>query len=333
MGKTRGLRPLLVVCLTLLLLRCDLMSSSAFPSYLPLLEKSREMADYVGDRDSTWVNLQVLPFGSTDRLFLTVWRSGAPGRLLIMDEGLQILADYTDEGLRTTLGATSGNLGRTVMIDANGDYVVGNFVFDDVTLAPLLSTSQLVAGTSGDVAGVSHIPGFANYLIWVDNSSIPSLLRVDQRAASWGTPTSFAPQLAVEAWQLSLERVVRTYTAPETYYFVFGTYNNVIILTLPSADFEGGSPVQPLIPTPPTINYPWFGIPNARADSVQFTVDGFVVRTDRGERQLWGDGGLKDTYQPAESEGEMDEAYSPFAKHYYALDRATGKLLRLSVWW
>jgi len=110
----------------------------------------------------------------------------------------------------------------------------------------------------------------------------------------------------------------------------------VIVLAIPAADFESGvpGPAQPLIePTTAPLPYPWLPIQNARAESVQFTVDGFVVRTHEGERQLWGDGGLKETYEPAEDEGEVGEAYSPFGDHYYALDREHKVLRKLAVWW
>jgi len=325
-----GLSVTLAACGLLALLRCDLLTQSVFPSYLPFLEETRDLSDYLGGGYGS--ELEVLSLGSGDRLFLIISPPDASARLLVMNEDLEILADYDEGSVRDALGG-SGSFGRTVMIDALGDYVVGNFVFDDATLHPLLSTSDVAPGTPGDVAGVAHLPGFANYLMWADNTGDPALFHVEVRNSAWAAPTSFSSELAPQAFSLSLERAVRTYQPPETYFLTFGSYENVVIVAVSAFDIESGSPLEPLLDTVIPVNYPWFVIEDAEAASVQFTADGFVVRKRNGERQLWGDGGLKDTYQPEESESDVDEAYSPIDDHYYVLDRDRKTLNRLSIWW
>ncbi len=326
--------PLLAAaCCALILSGCDFAAMSAFPSTLPLLQKTQDLSRYVGADDLRTSRLDVLSTGGPDRLFLTVFRPDAPTRLLVLDEDLKLLADYDEEKLRSTPPNTSGSLGSTVMIDAKGDYVAGNFVFD-AALQPILSTSDAVPGTPSNAAGVAHLPGVANYLMWVDNSTDPALLQVLKRDPGWSAPSSFSPQLAPRAWSLSLQRVVRTYVAPETYFFVFGAYSNVIVLAIPAAAFESSSPTQPLVNTVAPVSYPWFVIQNARAETAWFTTDGFVVRTNQGQRQLWGDGGLVASYDPRDhGPSDVEEAYSPLGKHYYRFDRQLKELSKLKVWW
>jgi hypothetical protein len=329
---------LLAACCALVLSGCDFAAMSVFPDYLPLLQKTRDLSQYVGNVDLMTSRLDVLSAGGPDRLFLTIWRPDKPARLLVLDEDLKVLADRDEDGLRLILGvATTGNLGSTLMVDANGNYVAGNFVMDSATLTPLLSTSDKVPGTPSFAAGVAHITVPAasgvNYLMWVDNSTDPALLQIQKRDAAWSSPSSFSVQLAPQAWSLSLQRVVRTYVNPETYFLVFGSYSNVIILAVAAADFEGGYLTQPLISVASPV-YPWFVIQNARAETAWFTTDGFVVRTNEGERQLWGEGGLRATYDPREhGSSDADEAYSPLGANYYRFDRQLKTLSKLNVWW
>ncbi len=335
-GSTVASRILAAACCVLALSGCDFAAMSAFPSYLPLLQKTQDLSRYVGDADLRTSRLDVLSVGGPDRLFLTVFRPDEPTRLLVLDEDLKLLADYDEAKLRSILGTTAtGNLGSTLMVDAKGDYVAGNFVLDDVTLQPLLSTSDMVSGTPAFAAGVASF-GVGNYLMWVDNSTDPALLQGQKRDPGWSAPSSFSVQLAPQSFSLSLQRVVRSYVAPATYFFVFGAYSNVIILAIPAVDFEGGPAMmaQPLISTVDPIPYPWFGIQNARAETAWFTTDGFVVRTNEGERQLWGEGGSVETYDPHEhGPSDVDEAYSPLGKHYYRFDRERRTLSKLNVWW
>ncbi len=307
---------------------CDLLTASVFPDYLTRLEGSSDLSAYLGDQDDgSSSRIEILPAaGDRDLLFLTIWRPGLDPRLLVLDEDLDIVADWGEASVRAAVG--SGAFGRTVMIDALGRYVVGSFVFD-AALAPVQYT-----GAPENTTAVAHLPGLENDLLWVDNSVDPARLVVDRRDAAWAATTSSTWDLAPGPWSLNIERAVRTYAAPETYFLVFGSYGNAIVLAMPAADFEGGAPTQPLINTATApLPYPWLPIQNARADSAQLTVDGFVVRTQEGERQLWGNGGLKETYKPAREEGDIAEAYSPFGHHYYALDRRQKELRKLAVWW
>ncbi len=306
---------------------CDFFTASVFPDYLPRLEGSLDLQAYLADDDEGGGSrLEVFPDlaagGKSDLLFLTIWRPGVEPRLLILDQDLDIVGDWDQLTASSALGG--GSFGRTALIDAGYRYVIGSIAFDPATLQPVLYT-----GAPDNLAGVTKFDASpANnrtYLLWVDGDS--PQLNVAGWNAAWGATTSYAAALTSMSLSMYAERAAWDSTNGHCY-VAFGTYGNVIILRLPATEFEAGSLVPPLVD-----NYPPFVIPNAQAESVQFTQGGVVVRTHDGERQLWGEGGLLETYDPAEDEGDIFEAYSPLGERYYALDRKQKVLRKLAVWW
>jgi hypothetical protein len=336
----------LLITLTALALaalaQCDLVTASIFPSYLPYLEKSTNLEGYLGDPGVSWSRLGVMNAGSGDRLFLVTFRQGSSPRLIILDEDLKVLRDWSRDDLRTICGTSTGELGSRMMLDSNGDFVVGHFVINHLTFTPMFATSDRGSTADADVVGVAHYSAGPNYLIWTDNSSSPSTLYVQQCDSDWLSPSSNSfslfPDGAANLW---LSSAMRTYGQPVDYYFfVFGSYSNVIIAAVTAADFDAGalnlsSPPYTIIDTypPDGLNYPWFAIENVDAEDVQFTVDGMVARTHEGERQLWKNGKITATFDPGEDTGEVDEVYSAYGKYYYRLDRTNKTLQRLRVWW
>ncbi|MFP4565795.1 MAG: hypothetical protein ACLFNX_04785 [Spirochaetaceae bacterium] len=130
-----------IVLTTVLLLAlggCEFFTASAFPEYVSSIQAERSLSSWTaGDDSSVYLDATVNPLQSW--VLVGIETTDGTRRMIILDNDLNILANYTEEELSAS-AAGPGALGRTTGVDLAGRSVVGQFVFDD-SLDPIVGTS------------------------------------------------------------------------------------------------------------------------------------------------------------------------------------------------
>jgi hypothetical protein len=134
---------------TLLLLAlggCEFFTETAFPEYAPSIQARQSLAQYIGSSEAR-VRMTATPELDESTLFLIVEEPAKPERLLIIDEDLDVMKDYTEAELNSQLGGSGGTFGTTSGFDLAGRPVIGNFVFDQDTYEPVIYNEEFSSGT------------------------------------------------------------------------------------------------------------------------------------------------------------------------------------------
>ncbi|MQY77202.1 MAG: hypothetical protein GH155_06180 [Spirochaeta sp.] len=302
---------LILLILCFIAAGCKFFAASAFPSYLTqisaFVDLGDEMGGFIGGAGEDFeCRLDVMKNSSGREYIFLVIHVFSPDKkkVIILDNSLKVRKELEDP-----------RLGELHMVDANGDFLIGNVLFSQVDLTLLLSP-----GVDPYRQGFSD--GANNFIMWMDGG-----LPYQQYSNVWGPGSTQYP--VVGAGIFNLENIGYSLDRHEVTLFlnrVGDDYSQVILI--PAADFW-----PPAITTPIIGNYPFFPVDRADRENYHYTNDGIVVNNHDGVAKLYGfDGAVKAEF-PICYDSDWVEAYDTEGSHYYHLDVRARRLYRCGTWW
>ncbi|MBN1836101.1 MAG: hypothetical protein JW820_09645 [Spirochaetales bacterium] len=325
---------LVVAAVALALGSCALFTDSLFPWYLSGVTDTLDLSTWIDEElvpedmdENEWgLNLAVLrDAGGRDRVFVGVY-GYMHTRLIILNSDL-------------TLAAAAENplndqpIGRRALVDAGGNYVIGETVIDGVTLQVL---GAAAGGSDTMAVAVPGVPG-NNYTFWVDNGVSPAMLYHVRYDASWGGGMTFSPaQVSADSYvgfdlaalayddqrpsgqQLAL--LLRSWGGEED------SVGYIVYLdeTMVSADL-----LAPVLDS-----YPGFTVtPRRGVERMRYTRKGIVVREGNDDCTLYRFSEDDTQSLSFATRHEILDAYDIDGEHFYVLDKDERMLYKGRTGW
>ncbi|NBF39901.1 MAG: hypothetical protein GVY14_05745 [Spirochaetes bacterium] len=325
---------------------CEFFTATAFPEYVSLIQDETSVSKWI-DSEDTYVYMSAAVHPEAPTLFVIVDTVGEPLRLLIIDENLDIVANYTEAELNAQLGG-SGSLGTGMGFDLAFRPVVGHFVFDPESYAPVVY-SDTTASTEGTVTVRFDEDETSENRVYVVTMSGQTMTidYYDQQLVDpfpWITPSgtvsgqvgSQGPYYVSAAFPLDSEGVGTA--------VVFAIWDEssqeVSLLPLvydPSIPLDE-LPATGIPPWSPTLiedRRIWDPIKDVERDGTFVTRGGWVFRDDdSGTHRLFsGESGKKKATFDGLEGMEHRAAYPFDASFFYVLDLDSQRILKLVNWW
>jgi hypothetical protein len=306
---------LLIAVLTAAVVGCSFFAASLFPSYLTQIsasiDLSKEMNPFIGSAGEDFeCRLYVLK-NSSDREYIFVGIhvfSPDKKKVIILDNSLKVRKELEDP-----------QLGELHMVDANGDFLIGNVLFSQVDLT-------LMASPGVDPYRQGASDGTYNFIMWIDSGS-PDELQYRIYDNAWSGGAIQNPLIGTGVF--SLENTGYSAAKNEVALFLHrqgDDFSQVVLI--PADHFWTGL-------TPPTIisSYTVFPVDSANHENYHYTRDGIVVNTHDGVAKLYGfDGKVKAEF-PIGNDSDAVEAYDTEGSCYYHLDVQGRRLYKCGTWW
>jgi hypothetical protein len=356
---------LVTLLATLLSNGCRIISASFFPDYLSLVVESIDLDSgglkgLISDPEETETDLSVLNNGFTgDLLFLVVRKPGEPEQLVVFatDPLTPLTEPPTTRGkLEAAAGLLpgEGQFGRLRMVDADGNYVIGNFVFPSsfspvleiynrLNLSPFNSDDVGFAIKPGNPAGwdagnyvlrsnpnmgdwyldlAYFTPGVTGFTTW--DGAID-----DQMVNAHKLTTASTSDLRVEGAYYSAEA--------DAVFLAMRRFKQIRVVFLESGVAPPPPPGDHFFTAPflsDILDYPYFEIDNVAEGAFHLTADGVVIRTEDGVWERYRDQtGLTDSLRAPHDTGWFDDAFSPGGDYYYLVDEQARRLYKMRTWW
>jgi len=306
---------LLITVLAAAVVGCKFFAASLFPTYLTQIsasiDLSKEMDGFIGSAgDNFECRLYVLK-NSFDQEYIFVGIhvfSPDKKKVIILDNSLKVVKELEHS-----------DLGELHMVDVNGDFLIGNVLFDKADL------TETYPGIPD-----ANWHGFFNgtdYTVVSINDTSPDQLQNERYNSGWVWQSSMA-SLIETGGDFDLENA--SYNAARI--------NQEVALFL---DRKGDDSIQVvLIPavwgglaTPIISRYPVFPVASDNHENYHYTNDGIVVNTHDGVAKLYGfDGKVKAEFLICD-DSDAVEAYDTEGEYYYHLDVRGRRLCKCGTWW
>lgn len=329
--------------LTLLLTGCELIVSTAYPDYVPLIQAEESVDRWVDGRES------VLAFDASanpleTQPFLRVRTDSGEQEIVFFDEQPRRVVHYSEAELVAAAGG--GVLGRLGYIDRAGRVTVGQFVFDDGLAPEPFSTgvdpdAVLVTRFDAEASGADRMLAFR-----VDNTSGDLVVQSADIAPvspfEWTAPSSISngpvgpggPYRVEAGFAVDAEGVV----GGEVLLLVLDeSINRLHLMIFTYAELPPLVGVLPG-PTPSYVEGPRTAVSfdDVAYDGVWITSWGVIVRSeDSATYRLYSfESGFDEeiTFDGLE-EIEHAAAFPPDESFFYILDYDRARILKLSNWW
>ncbi len=331
----------LAAALLFALAGCEFFTATAFPEYVSNIQAERSLSSWT-DRDESYVYLDATINPRESWVLVGIDTADGTRRMIILDEDLKILANYTEAELSAS-AVGPGVLGRTTGIDLAGRSVVGEFVFDD-SLDPILNTFAPAEATLVTRFDEEDLANNRMLLFDIDNgtnvltiefysldTSYPYQWLYDNNTAQ-GPVGPAGPYVIEQGFAFDEEGagvgtvalLIRDEGSAELYVTIFGF-----------------SEVPPLSSLPfPTSSYledarTPYSLGKVAADGAWLTSAGIVVRTeDSNEYRVHAsDTGKKIGEFDGLDDMHHEAAYPLDASFYFVFDHERETLYKLANWW
>ena len=346
-GRVRRVAAVIAfLALTALLGGCEFFTASAFPEYVSLIQAERSVSKWV-DAEDTEIYMSAAVHPEEPTLFMLVDTVGEPLRLLIIDEKLDIVGNYTEAELNTQLGG-SGSLGTAMGFDLAFRPVVGHFVFDAESYAPVMYSDDL-APTEGTVTIRFDEDEKTENRVYVVSTSGQSMTidhYVQQPADPypWNTPPGTASGQLGSQGPYHVSAAFPIDTEGVGTFVVFAIWDesteavSIIPFVYDPVDSLNELPANGTPPWSPTLledRRIWDPIEDVERDGTFVTRGGWVFRdADSGTyRLVSGDTGKTTAKFDGLEKMEHRSAYPFNAGFFFALDFDSQKILKLANWW
>lgn len=309
--------PVLLLIAVLTAAGCKFFAASAFPAFLTqvsaFVDLSKEMDGFIGSTGEDFeCRLYVLK-NSLGREYIFVGIhlfSSDMKKAIILDNSLKVRKELEHP-----------DLGDLHMVDANGDFLIGNVLFDKDNLA--LGPSP---GVDPYRRGFSN--GADNFIMWID-SGVPNELQYVMYSNVWVVVMS--PNPVIGTGVFNLENCGYSTDRNEVALFLYregDDFSQVVLIS--GADFGPPGLPAPILSIP---NNTVFPVDSANHENYHCTNDGIVVNTDHGVAKLYGfDGQVKAEF-PVGDDTDAIEAYDTEGSYYYHLDVRGRRLYKCGTWW
>jgi hypothetical protein len=325
---------------------CEFFTATAYPDYVSSIAAETSVSRwYDGDRSEAYLDASADLRGN--RLFFSVPDGPEGPRMLVFDETLEVVENWSVSELNTLVGGGSGSLGTRAGFGASFQPVVGHFVFDPATesLTPTRETSGIAGAISDEFGDITGRPDPATprvYAFVVDNSADPTELRVDAYDGLFGGLGAESNAVDVDGTgdEYRLLEAVAINEGSIGDSFVLLLLGNVerevvYVVVVPFLEFPlGSAPFGSVSSHLLEGTYPFFQIDGVDAGRGFVTADGLVL-FDEDEDYLVLQSLENEEIARLELEnaGDVDIAVPIDADFFYLFDRRRERLFTLSNFW
>ncbi len=319
---------LLLLIIILSIFSCDFFQATPFDMSESLLLISNNIS-YDIPGSISYYQFNTLKNDNEEYLFLYMeqYYGSQIQRVVILDKYLKVKEVYDDDNFIF-------DLGRLSMVDANGNFVVGNTVLNN-DLVPINNTS--LAGVNADSFGVSNDEIGINYIFEMNNSNVPALpadLMFDIYDLNWNGIGGSSFEIGINIGNAPPYEIIKitydndnsniSFIFEESYY---DTYYSVLI----NKDFFPGNVlVSNLLDYYSTISFS-----DLESESICFTSSGITGVRNNSELRLVSVVSSNTTIDEYEDWDKEDfyYAYDVNGDYFYYFNPDNKNIFKSYKWW